>query len=73
MRIDGVNIRDVDLHHLRQKITTIPQDPTLFKGTLRFNIDPYGKESDAAIDEILRRSGLDKSIQIETGKNLRDF
>lgn len=38
--IDGVNLSTVPLETLRQRVTTIPQDPTLFKGTLRFNVDP---------------------------------
>jgi len=44
--IDGVDIRDVDLEVLRSKVTIIPQDPTLFTGTLRFNLDPEEKASD---------------------------
>jgi ABC-type multidrug transport system fused ATPase/permease subunit len=38
--IDGVDISKVDLNLLRSKVTVIPQDPTLFTGSLRFNIDP---------------------------------
>jgi len=38
--IDGKSITDHSLEQLREKITIIPQDPTLFTGTLRFNIDP---------------------------------
>ena len=38
--IDGKSISDHSLEQLREKITIIPQDPTLFTGTLRFNIDP---------------------------------
>ncbi len=38
--IDGVDISKVELAYLRSKITVIPQDPTMFTGTLRFNLDP---------------------------------
>lgn len=38
--IDDQNIRDIHLKYLRSRITVIPQDPTLFTGTLRFNLDP---------------------------------
>jgi len=51
--IDGVDISKVDLQTLRDKVTTIPQDPVIFKGTLQFNIDPYGRESDESIENLL--------------------
>ena len=38
--IDGQDIGDLDLNNLRSKITVIAQDPTLFTGNLRFNLDP---------------------------------
>ena len=40
---DGVNISEMSLHKLSENITIIPQDPTLFTGTLRFNIDSAGE------------------------------
>ena len=47
--IDGVNISQMPLYQLRDNITIIPQDSTLFTGTLRFNIDPNGTASDEEI------------------------
>ncbi|KAM5227272.1 multidrug resistance-associated protein 1 isoform 2-T2 [Ctenodactylus gundi] len=44
--IDGVNIAKIGLHNLRFKITIIPQDPVLFSGSLRMNLDPFSQYSD---------------------------
>lgn len=44
--IDGQDITEIGLHTLRQKITIIPQDPVLFSGTLRINLDPFSAYSD---------------------------
>ena len=42
IEIDGVDIKDsVSIGNLRDQITMIPQDPTLFTGTLRYNLDPF--------------------------------
>ena len=56
--IDGVDIARVDLKRLREKITIIPQDPCLFAGTLRYNIDPFGQHSDEVVERLAHRAGL---------------
>ncbi|EAW53943.1 ATP-binding cassette, sub-family C (CFTR/MRP), member 1, isoform CRA_h [Homo sapiens] len=47
--IDGINIAKIGLHDLRFKITIIPQDPVLFSGSLRMNLDPFSQYSDEEV------------------------
>ncbi|XP_064415228.1 multidrug resistance-associated protein 1 isoform X2 [Latimeria chalumnae] len=56
--IDGINIAKIGLHDLRFKITIIPQDPVLFSGSLRMNLDPFNKYSDEDIWKSLELSHL---------------
>ena len=39
--IDGMEIKSIGLHDLRKKMSIIPQDPVLFSGSVRFNLDPF--------------------------------
>jgi ABC-type multidrug transport system fused ATPase/permease subunit len=65
IKIDGIDIRQVDLNHLRSRVTVIPQDPTMFSGTLRFNLDPEGKASDQQILKILKDAQLEDLLKKE--------
>ncbi|XP_075224809.1 multidrug-Resistance like Protein 1 isoform X1 [Lycorma delicatula] len=56
--IDNVDISKLGLHMLRSRLTIIPQDPVLFSGTLRLNLDPFNKHSDDAIWRALELSHL---------------
>ncbi|KAK2944354.1 Multidrug resistance-associated protein [Blattamonas nauphoetae] len=51
--IDGVDISKLDIHRVRRSVGIIPQDPTLFTGTIRYNMDIAGKVSDDRIWEVL--------------------
>ena len=52
--IDGQDTRTMDLEKLRKSISIIPQEPVLFKGTLRYNLDPFEKYADDELWEVLR-------------------
>ena len=44
--VDGIDAKSIGLHELRSKISIIPQDPVLFSGTLRKNLDPFDEYTD---------------------------
>ncbi|XP_009076870.1 PREDICTED: multidrug resistance-associated protein 7 [Acanthisitta chloris] len=77
--LDGVDSQLVGLEELRSRLAIIPQDPFLFSGSIRENLDPQGKRTDAELREVLEQchlwdavtqmGGLDSELG-ERGKRL---
>ncbi|KAK7315192.1 hypothetical protein VNO77_33727 [Canavalia gladiata] len=61
--VDDINISSIGIHDLRSRFGIIPQDPTLFNGTIRYNLDPLSQHSDQEIWEILGKCHLREAIQ----------
>ncbi|GAA6051563.1 hypothetical protein JCM3770_003474 [Rhodotorula araucariae] len=58
INVDGRALSDTNLDAIRSRLTLVPQDPTLFSGTLRSNLDPHGTQDDAVLWAALQRSGF---------------
>ncbi|KAG7856359.1 hypothetical protein KL939_004011 [Ogataea angusta] len=69
IKIDGLDISKIGLKSLRKGLTIIPQDPTLFSGTIRSNLDIFGEYGDLQMFEALRRVNL---ISIEDYQRIVD-
>ncbi|KAJ1797263.1 hypothetical protein LPJ59_003251, partial [Coemansia sp. RSA 2399] len=67
--LDGIDISKIGLEDLRRNVTIIPQDPVLFNGTIRFNLDPFDEHPDELLWDSLKRTHLVNERESQTNSS----
>ena len=65
--VDDLDISSIGLEDLRSKLSIIPQDPVLFVGTVRYNLDPFNQHDDAELWAALEKCHIKDSVRTGAG------
>ena len=65
--IDGIDVASITLYDLRSRLAIIPQDPVLFSGSVRSNLDAFNQHTDNELRDALERVHLISSVENGTG------
>jgi len=65
--LDGIETDTIGTRDLRSKIAIIPQDPVLFQGTFRYNLDPLSRHTEQELWQVLETSDLKRYVQQQEG------
>eukprot|EP00754_Rhynchopus_humris_P018862 Rhum_TRINITY_DN14618_c14_g1::Rhum_TRINITY_DN14618_c14_g1_i1::g.106001::m.106001/K05667/ABCC3; ATP-binding cassette, subfamily C (CFTR/MRP), member 3 len=68
IKLNGVDIKTVDMLHLRRQLSMVPQDPVLFRGTVRRNLDPFENCSDDEVWAALEKVNMKQRIASHDGR-----
>lgn len=72
IEIDGVDTSKIGIARLRNEITMIPQDPVMFAGTLKYNLDPFDESTEERMNELIKKAGLEYLLEGVSKKELKD-
>jgi ABC-type multidrug transport system fused ATPase/permease subunit len=67
IRVDGVDVASLALRKLRPSLSIIPQEPVVFSGTVRSNLDPFGEFTDTAMWEVIKKANLESQVKAAGG------
>ncbi len=60
--IDGSDVSEMDVGRVRSSVSVIPQEPVLFVGSLRYNLDPFAQHTDAQIWRALEMAHMKQTV-----------
>ena len=71
--VDGIDTTTIPLKTLRSRMCILPQEATMFSGTIRSNLDPFGEKSDEEMKRVLEMVNCDKGLDYEVTENGENF